>query len=373
MKIISFYLPQFHCIPENDAWWGKGFTEWVNMKKAKPLFEGHYQPRIPLDHNYYNLLDDKTIEWQSAIAEEYGIYGFCFYHYWFGGKLLLEKPIELYRNNSNCKTHYCICWANEDWTNQWTTEEPKVLIAETYGDKEEWKKHFEYFLPYFKDERYIRVDGKPVLVFLSPEKIKNLIPMLDYWDELAKKEGFDGITYMSQGTNFRLSGSQKAKERLDYFIDYQPQYAYSAMKQGKHALLRKLKRKISNASQKYFNIDPFVFLEKSGGNDGPAIYDYDDIWQRILNQTPESSKVIPGAFVDWDNTPRKERRGFVINGASPEKFEKYLRAQIDRAEDIYDKDMIFLFAWNEWAEGGYMEPDERFGYGYLEAVKKALH
>ena len=240
MKIIAFYLPQFHTIPENDKWWGKGFTEWVNVKNAKPLFEGHCQPRVPLGNNYYDLLDIKTIEWQSELAEKYGIYGFCFYHYWFNGRMLLEKPIEMYRNDKNCRTHYCICWANEDWTNQWTTEKPKTFIKQTYGGRDEWKQHFDYFLPYFKDDRYIRIDNKPLLVFYSPEKIKDLPDIIDLWDDMAKENGFKGIVTASQGTNFRLS-NDPAKTKLDYFIDYQPQYAYTLIKQTSFKTLRRIK------------------------------------------------------------------------------------------------------------------------------------
>lgn len=157
MKVIAFYLPQFHETPENNEWWGQGFTEWNNMKAAKPLFEGHNQPRIPLNNNYYNLLDEKTLEWQTKIAREHGVYGFCCYHYWFGSKMLLEKPMEIYLKDKNCDLPFCFCWANETWTNAWAAEtesDRKTLIKQEYGDKEEWERHFQYLLPFFKDERY---------------------------------------------------------------------------------------------------------------------------------------------------------------------------------------------------------------------------
>ena len=160
MKIIAFYLPQFHNIPENDEWWGDGFTEWVNVKKAKPLFDGHVQPKEPLNDNYYNLLDDNIKIWQAKIAKEYGVYGFCYYHYWFNGKLLLEKPMEQMLNNKKIDIPFCISWANEPWTKAWVNEK-KVLIPQSYGGVNEWKEHFDYLLPFFKDERYIKVHNKP--------------------------------------------------------------------------------------------------------------------------------------------------------------------------------------------------------------------
>ncbi len=368
MKIICFYLPQFHEIPENNEWWGEGFTEWVNVKKAVPLFEGHYQPRIPKEQNYYDLTEAKTIRWQSELAEQHGIYGFCFYHYWFNGKLLLQKPVEMYRDMPECKTRYCICWANEDWTDQWFSDSPRILIKETYGDEKEWKAHFDYFLSFFKDERYIKEDNKPFLVLYEPSIVKDPEAMIRYWDGLARQNGFDGITVVSQSSRGRLDGKPLPKG-IDYRIDYEPQYAYSLLKQQSHPTLRKLKRKTAILLKKYFNSN---ILDGVGRQQKLAVYDYDEVWKKILTLTPQDDREIPGAFVDWDNTARKGERGFVINGATPEKFKSYLTQQLRRAREVYHQDKLFLFAWNEWAECGYLEPDERYGYGYLEAVKEAL-
>ena len=164
MKIIAFYLPQFHSFPENDEWWGKGFTEWTNVKRAKPSFKGHYQPRIPLNKNYYNLTDVNALKWQADIAKKYGVYGFCYYHYWFDGHMLMEKPMEIMLQNKEVDLPFCICWANENWTKAWAQHSRKVLIAQTYGDKKDWEKHFYYLLPFFKDKRYIYKDGMPIFV-----------------------------------------------------------------------------------------------------------------------------------------------------------------------------------------------------------------
>ena len=202
MKIIAFYLPQFHNIPENDEWWGDGFTEWVNVKKAKPMYEGHKQPREPLNDNYYDLLDDDVKIWQAKIAKEHGVYGFCYYHYWFNGKMLLEKPMEQMLANPKVDIPFCICWANEPWTKAWVNEEKKVLIPQFYGEKAEWKDHFDYLLPFLKDDRYIKKDGKPLFVMYRPNVMDCVKKMMEYWNELAQEAGLPGITFAYQSGDF---------------------------------------------------------------------------------------------------------------------------------------------------------------------------
>jgi len=368
MKIITFYLPQFHEIPENNEWWGKGFTEWVNVKKAKPLYEGHEQPRVPLNENYYNLLDPNVQVWQAKIAKEYGVYGFCYYHYWFNGKLLLEKPMENMLKNRDIDIPFCVCWANEPWTRAWVGE-TKVLIPQLYGEKREWKEHFDYLLPFFKDSRYICDDGKPLVVIYRPEVIECLNEMLDYWNELAIQEGFEGLTYAYQNIDFDLK-ADKDDSRFKYNIEFQPLYARHDMFKNNHKYIKALRRKVAAFVEKNFGFDLMRygvgFFNKSNK------ISYDEAWNRILTRNPETEKNVPGAFVGWDNTPRKGERGEIFVGDTPEKFEKYLAQQIIRAKSIYSKDMIFMYAWNEWAEGGYLEPDTRSGYKNLEAIKNAL-
>lgn len=370
MKIIAFYLPQFHNIPENDEWWGDGFTEWVNVKKAKPIFEGHDQPRVPLNQNYYNLLNDDVKIWQAELAKKYGIYGFCYYHYWFDGKLLLEKPMEQMLTNKNIDIPFCVCWANEPWTRAWVGEK-KTLIPQRYGSKKEWKEHFDYLLPFFKDQRYILENGKPLVVIYRPEIIDVLNDMLDYWNKLAVEAGFAGLTYAYQSAGMdELPKEKRNDSRFDYDIEFQPAYAFTQLNQNTLPLLRKIKRCVSRFIEKRTGIT----LRFIGSGKVAALnrVDYDKAWQTILKTTPESKINVPGAFVDWDNTPRHGERGRVYLGKTPEKFKKYLSEQIRRAKSVYHKDMIFMYAWNEWAEGGYLEPDEKNGYAYLEAIKKAL-
>ncbi|MCI5923768.1 MAG: glycoside hydrolase family 99-like domain-containing protein [Oscillospiraceae bacterium] len=366
MKTIAFYLPQFHAIPENDEWWGKGFTEWVNVKKAVPLFDGHYQPRIPYEKNYYCLLDDdKTMKWQIETAKKYGVYGFCFYHYWFDGHMLLQKPVERYLENRELDLPFCICWANEHWTNAWVSKKDNILIAQRYGGPKEWKEHFDYLLPYLKDSRYIKNDGKPLLVIYRPDLIDCLNDMLDCWTMLAKENGLPGLDFAYQQIIFDMQ-KDKDDSRFTYNIEYQPSYAVYDMTRDNHKFLRAVKRILVR------------WFDKIGVNleqvrpEGLIKRDYDEVWRSVLNRTPVNDKCVPGAFVDWDNTPRRHDKGSVFVGASPEKFQKYMTEQIRRAKEVYHKDMLFLFAWNEWAEGGYMEPDEKYEYGYLEALRNAL-
>ncbi|MCD8100238.1 MAG: glycoside hydrolase family 99-like domain-containing protein [Oscillospiraceae bacterium] len=370
MKIIAFYLPQFHNIPENDEWWGKGFTEWVNVKKAKPLYEGHIQPRIPLNKNYYNLLDEDVQKWQVRLAKEYGIYGFCYYHYWFDGHLLLEKPMENMLKNSDIDLPFCICWANEAWTRAWVGE-TKTLIPQRYGTKKEWKEHFDYLLPFLKDERYIKDDeGKPIFVIYRPEIIEVLNEMLDFWNELSIANGLPGISFAYQQLNFDLM-KDRDDSRFKYNIEFQPMYCFYDLTSQKYSFLRKAKRWLVAFVEKHTGKD---IRQLGRGNNlvGFNRISYDDAWKAILAHNPESNKCIPGAFVDWDNTPRHGDRGRIYTGASPEKFEEYLKQLIVIAKEKYKKDMIFIDAWNEWAEGAYLEPDERFEYGYLEAIRNAL-
>lgn len=376
MKVIAFYLPQFHDIPENDEWWGKGFTEWVNVKKATPLYEGHDQPRVPLNDNYYNLLDDDVKVWQAKIAKEHGVYGFCYYHYWFNGKKLLEKPMEQMLSNKDVDLPFCICWANEPWTKAWVGKK-EVLLPQHYGNEKEWKEHFDYLLPFFKDERYIMDDGKPLMVIYRAEVIPRLNDMLDYWDNLAKENGLNGLTYAYQDVAFDFI-EDKDDSRFKYNIEFQPIYSWmdmvdkSKIKSSKiWKKMRSIKRNLYVAIEHLTGFDIERKLQKDNVKEVAKV-DFDEAWQTILDRQPNSDKNVPGAFVGWDNTPRKGANGKVYVGDSPEKLKKYMSQQIKNAKEKYNKDMIFMYAWNEWAEGGYLEPDTRTGFGNLEAIRDAL-
>lgn len=366
MKIITFYLPQYHEIEENNTWWGNGFTEWENVKTSKPVFEGHNQPRVPLNNNYYNLLDNDVFKWQISLAKKYGVYGFCFYHYWFNGKLLLNEPLENFLKDKSLDINFSLCWANENWVKR-TPSGDIPLIKQEYGDKADWKAHFDYLLLFFKDERYIKENNMPQLIIYRPDVILKLNEMLDYWTELAKKNGFDGICYSYQHVSFDKT-ENKDDSRFTYNIEYQPQYSFYDVRNERFGIIKKSRRRILSFMEKYFNID----LRNKLRPQTLEMTDYDNIWERILSKKPENSKSIPGAFVDWDNSPRYGKHASVCHGSSPTKFEKYMTKQIFNAKENYNSDTIYLFAWNEWGESGYLEPDEKNKYKYLEALKNAL-
>lgn len=348
MKIIAFFLPQFHSIPENDRWWGKGFTEWTNVKKAQPLFEGHYQPRIPMNNYYYNLLDEETREWQANLAKEHGIYGFCYYHYWFKGKQLLEKPAQEILRLKKPDFPFCFAWANEPWTRAWDGSDREVLMPQSYGDENDWREHFEYLLNFFKDKRYIKVDNKPMFVIYRPSSIPNCKEMLDKWKQWSLEAGFKGLHLVEMLTIF---DNTKVYD-FDAAIEFEPMYTVGHDKSFKD----KIKWKLNEIKNK-----------------GYRILDYDEIWGKIiLRNRKERDVIYKGAFVDWDNSPRK-KHALIFKGSNPEKFGKYLLEQARKVKELPEnQQFLFINAWNEWAEGTYLEPDERYKDGYLKEVKKVV-
>ena len=372
MKIIPLYLPQFHTIPENDEWWGKDFTEWVNVREAKPLFEGHNQPRVPLNDNYYDLSDVETLKWQCRIAKEYGIYGFCMYHYWFNGHLLLEKPMEMLLAHPEIDIKYCISWANHDWTDAWkaSNRTPKVLIAHNFDDEQDWVNHFNYMLPFFKDPRYMMENNKPLMVIYIPNIIRKLKKMLDVWSRMARENGFDGLTYIYQSAASSFDNSWD-HTLFDYGVEMNPGYVGLANRQKNSSFFPKL-MKYSHEIKRLLHIRRSLLPQKKITEVSKADYDY--TWQRILELRPVSNspKMIPCAFTDWDNTPRHKERGYLYQGVTPEKFKYYFQQLVENTKKYYDTDMIFVFAWNEWAEGGYLEPDTNNGFAFLEAIRDSL-
>ena len=369
MKYIAFYLPQFHEIPENNEMWGKGFTEWTNVKKARPLFKGHSQPVVPLDKNYYDLTDSSVMKWQVNLARKYGIYGFCFYHYWYNGHIIMNKPIEMFLGDKEIDFPFCICWANHNWTYSWASKENTVIYKQDYSDKTEWRKHYEYFLPYLKDSRYIRVDGKPLLVIYEAAHIPQLNDMLKCWNEWAVQDGLkNGIAYAYQCVDADLLPNfDDSMFELD--IEYQPQYVRTlSFTNKRYSIINKLK----NFNDYKLKLPIPNWIRRVVQKKKLTQFDYDEVWKKILNMQPVSRKSVPGAFVNLDTTPRRQERGLVALGMTPEKLEKYLIQLIEKTRNEYKRDMIFVFAWNEWAEGAYMEPDECWKYGVLEAFKNSL-
>ena len=371
IKPIAFYLPQFHAIPENDAAWGKGFTEWTNVKKAEPLFPGHYQPRVPLNKNYYDLLDDGVMEWQSELAQQYGVYGFCYYHYWFkDGKKLLEKPVEQMLHNKKITIPFCLSWANENWTKKWDAGNKEIIAEQEYGNELEWESHFQYLKVFFCDDRYIRVNDKPVFIIYRPESIPRLQDMLRYWEKRSSETGLKGICFMVQrGESYFNPNFDRGI--IEYQIKFEPSFSNNIEKrlerEGLYTVLGRLG--LYNKLRKVHQIIKKT-IEGTSSKTGQIAIDYDTIWRQILIPL-EDSTLIEGAFTDWDNTSRM-LNGYRTDGATPELFGKYIKQLIKKIEDYNEPPVIFINAWNEWAEGAYLEPDEKYGYAYLEELKQAL-
>ncbi len=370
-KVIPFYLPQFHTIPENDQWWGKGFTEWTNVRKAMPLFPGHDQPRIP-QNGEYNLLDDDVKIWQAQLAKKYGIFGFCYYHYWFrGGKQLLEKPAEQMLANPEVDLPFCFCWANENWSKNWDGGNREVIMEQSYGGVSDWEKHFRYLLPFFKDKRYITVDGKPLFVIYKPEQIIDLYQMTNYFRRRAAEEGFPGMCFAFQFPTY-YSDMYYRDDIFDYRIGFEPVHArnLASMKPGTAKRVRLLRKVLGeNAVSAYRKLRGGKPRSVGGKQQSLAVYFYDEIWETILT-APWTAEFLPGGFVDWDNTPRN-KHGVLHVGFTIDKFQDYLTRLISRAKQE-GKPMVFLNAWNEWGEGAFLEPDNTYGLQKLEAVKQAL-
>lgn len=375
MKVIALYLPQFHTFPENDEWWGKGFTEWTNVKKAIPLFRGHRQPNIPYHGNYYDLSSIEPMRQQAEIAKAYGIYGFCFYHYWFkGGKMLMEKPVERFRDTKNIDFHYCLSWANEPWTRAWDGSDKQVIMPQEYGGEPEWKEHFKYLNSFFEDERYIRIDGKPIIVLYRPDLIMELKEMMECWDMLAKQAGYNGICYIAQGAAF--CGNPDSDFTLfDYCMEFEPGYTRELYRKNNLKKTPSLVLKSSRCAAMFIWSDFKTKLYTKFGikfKKPTKLFNYDTVSKVICKRTPVNRKMIPGFYPSWDNSPRRGEEGMIFAGSTPEKFEYYLRKRLASAKMKYKSDFLFINAWNEWAETAYLEPDEQNGYAYLSAIRNVL-
>ena len=351
MKAIAMYLPQFYEVEENNRWWGKGYTDWCAARQAEKLFATHNQPRQPLNNNYYDLSEKTTMEWQANLMKLYEIDGLCMYHYWFeNGKQILEKPAENLLQWTDIDMPFCFCWANETWARTWSKISANVwsskfedkgsdmknaiLLQQNYGEDKQWKEHFEYLLPFFKDERYIKIENKPLFMIYKPLDIECLEDMCGMWKKWAKEEGLDGIFFVA-ASDYKLE-----TKNIDAHYSHQPRKTIEK-------LLRNMVIK-----------------------EWPVKFDYDVIWRAILSDVADNDNTYFGGFVDFDTTPRSGENGIVTYGACPNRFKNYL-TELMAKNEAYGKDITFINAWNEWGEGMYVEPDEKNGYAYLEAVRYA--
>jgi lipopolysaccharide biosynthesis protein len=371
VKLVALYFPQLHAIPENDRWWGKGFTDWVNVKRARPLYPGHRQPRIPLNHDYYDQSDIKVIRRQVALAKEHGIHAFCHYHYWFDGKQLLETPTNLLLQNHDLDIQFCLSWANETWSRRWDGQDDRILQLQTHPPtKQAWGRHFDYLIKAWSDRRALRIHDKPVFLIYRPDKIAQLGHMLDYWRERARGYDIDDL-YIIGVARTELPRWESLRH-LDGVFLFQPSMANAdLMNETPPPLWERLARGLFHYAPVRFKAPVQAMLER---RQGPTQISYDDVWQRIIDFKPERAlTTFEGAFVDWDNTARYGDRAKIYSGADPERFAHWMTQLVDKVSRRPPEErLIFINAWNEWAEGAYLEPDTEMKHGYLQALRQLV-
>lgn len=354
LKPIAFVLPQFHPIPENDKWWGKGFTEWTNVTKAKPLFREHYQPHLPTDLGFYDLRLPEARLAQANLAQEYGIHGFCYYHYWFNSKRLLNQPIDGMLKQKDLNMPFMLCWANENWTRRWDGKENDLLIKQNYNYSDD-EEHMRWLCKnVFSDERYIKVDDKPVFVIYRHSLFPDIMKTVDLWREIATEEfGFKGL-YLCITDSFGDT-TEPNNIGFDAVIEFSP--------------LSVIKNKLKlNQEKKVLNL----FKKKSK----PIIVDLRDFKLGVKNSIEREMpkyKFFRSVTPSWDNTARKGKEGIVAKGSSPELYHDWLKYIVNHFKPYSEEEnFVFINAMNEWAEGNHLEPCIKYGRAYLEATKKAL-
>lgn len=364
-RVIALYLPQFHPIPENDEWYGKGFTEWTNVAQAKPLFKGHKQPRVPADLGFYDLRLPEVRYAQAEMARLHGIDAFAFYHYWFGnGKQLLERPFQEILKDKNYTFPFMLHWANGSWFKKMWQAEGKgdqLLIEQVYPGEEDAVQHFYTLLPAFRDERYIRVDGKIPFTIDQPMKSPEIINMMKIWRELAAKEGVDEFLFIAHSAH-REEVDVLNQGGADALLGENGLYqgAYDAMIDSQY---RKVMYTDLAAKGK------FILRKKLGL---PNVYKYEEAIKVAFGDYDRDSRVFPEVFPRFDHSPRSKGKELVFVDDSPELFKEYLIKAFEMVKDKpEDRQLVFIRAWNEWGEGNYLEPDIDSGLGYLEAIKAA--
>ena len=348
-KLIAFHLPQFHPTPYNDEWWGKGFTEWTNVTKARPRFRGHYQPHLPADLGFYDLRLPEARDAQAALASEYGIYGFCYYHYWFNGTRLLERPVDEILKLGTPNFPFCLCWANESWTRVWSGDEKQILMGQTYSEDDDLA-HIRWLSRAFADPRYIRVDGKPLFLVYRAAGLTNPKKTTEIWREEASRLGIGGLHICLVESNFDDPIVEPIQYGFDAAVEFQPR-------------LRLLRQPLpQRAIQRFFPNAP-----------NNRFHSYRELIAKALAEPLPPYPRYPGICPSWDNSARRKTRYFALKDSSPDLYEHWLREVIARAPINFDEDkIIFVNAWNEWSEGCHLEPCRKWGRRYLEATSSAI-
>jgi len=372
-RLIAYYLPQFHVVSENEAWWGKEFTDWVNVRRARPLFSGHYQPRVPMGGNYYDLTDMHTLHWQIELARSFGIQGFCHYHYWFEGRRLLQRPTDMMIEHRELDFPFCLAWVNASWARRWKGDKraSPVLVRQTYArDPAGWMRHFECLWQAWSDPRHLQVDGKPVFLIYYPHAVPRIGEMLDVWRSEAQRRGLPGIHFVAMQLFAWMTDS--FLRHFDAVTEFQPAPAMF-IPDSSDSIVKRI-----SIGRFLRGLPPWIaeplWAMRYNVPTGLRLHDYEHLWRKIVAwRGRHHVRAYPGAFVDWDNTARYAAGARIVRGATPDRFRFWLEQLVGTLSDRpFDERLLFINAWNEWAEGAYLEPDERYGHAYLEAVSQVV-
>lgn len=355
IRLIAFYLPQFHPVPENDTWWGKGFTEWSNVTIARPRFVGHYQPHLSSDLGFYDLRLPEARQAQADLARQYGIHGFCYYHYWFNGRRILERPFNEVLASDQPDFPFCLCWANENWTRVWDGGNQQVLLAQNYSPEDD-RAHIQALLPAFRDERYIRVNGKPLFLVYRTELLPNPAQTAEIWREEAHRAGV-GEIYLARVEQFVEDIAPEAIG-FDAAVEFAPSGDWIAPAKFQGAL-PSLLIKLGLLSQAFKN---------------DKIISYSDVSRVFMNKPEPDFKRFHCVSPMWDNSARRRKNARILVDSTPELYEAWLQDTIARTKKVHkgNERIVFINAWNEWAEGCHLEPDLKWGHAYLKATLRAL-
>lgn len=353
IRPIALYLPQFHPIPENDKWWGKGFTEWSNVTKAKPLFKNHYQPHLPADLGFYDLRLEEARLAQEALAKQFGIYGFCYYHYWFNGTRLLYEPLDRKLKNKKEDLPFMLCWANENWTRVWDGGDKEILIEQNYSVSNDVD-HIQYLLKTFDDDRYIKVNGKPFFIIYKPDKLPDVKITIETWRNEAKKVGIE--LYLGCML-FDDSNIPDFKEMgFDVGIQFEPFFTRCEKVDLENIFAKFVRKFIQRKASVYWE---------------HQLFDYNDLIEKSRKAKPSDLQIYPGIVPSWDNTARRKSGATIFINSSPTNYRKWLKIILERFRPFsQEENFIFINAWNEWAEGNHLEPCSKYGKQYLIATKE---
>ena len=373
LRPIAIHLPQFHPVPENDDWWGKGFTEWRNVVQARPSFRGHYQPHIPADMGFYDMRLPEVRQQQAHLAQEYGIYGFCYYHYWFNGRRILERPVQEILESGDPDFPFMLCWANENWTRVWDGSDKSVLLGQEYSE-DDHRAHAEALMPYFKDPRYIRINNKPVFAIYKDGDIPDPDRLCEIFREVAAEHGMN--LYLCRFER-RIGTRPEAPQELgfDAGIEFQPlSPSFKRFEQSqRRGLMAPVRTILTRLARKFMTISRLSKIAPAGGY-LPGLKDYQRFVDFDMQQPTPEHLCYPGVSPSWDNTSRRsDGLGTIFWGSTPAIFKKWVRAKVANFKPpSQEEDLLFINAWNEWAEGNHLEPCKKYGHQYLEALRDGV-